>query len=172
MLVDPEKEPDLTQFRFQRMQRTKKRKRNKEFVCELQDISEGEVKDTTKGDDVEGEGVHAMEANVRADTSTGNPVDIGTLAMLQNLGGETDVREAQSRTTAKTTITQQQKFPTQAEPTYHPEENSTEEHINESVKETNDYLSRLDEAEGIGGSCVEGIVAHDWRLRQAHFKVE
>ena len=24
----------------------------------------------------------------------------------------------------------------------------------------------------ISGSCVEGIVVHDWKLRQAHFKIE
>ena len=84
----------MTRFRFQRMQRTKKRKRNKEFVYELQDIPEGEVEDTTKGDDVEGEGVNVIEADSRPDTSTGDPVDIGIPMMPQNPGGETDVREA------------------------------------------------------------------------------
>ena len=39
----------MTQFSFQRMQRTNKQKINKEFVYELQDIPEGEVEDTTEG---------------------------------------------------------------------------------------------------------------------------
>ena len=36
----------------------------------------------------------------------------------------------------------------------------------------NDHLSRPDESEGIGGSSVQEIVAHDWKLGQAHFKVQ
>ena len=39
------------------------------------------------------------------------------------------------------------------------------------VKEINDHLSWPDEAAGIGGSCVQEIVGHDWRLGQIHFKV-
>ena len=78
----------------------------------MQDNPEGKVEDTIKGDNVEGEGVNAMEANARSDTSTGNPVDIGTTTIPQNPGRETDVREVQSRTAAKTKTNQQQKFPT------------------------------------------------------------
>ena len=33
-----------------------------------------------------------------------------------------------------------------------------EEHANEFVKETNDYLSCPDEAEGISGSCIEELL--------------
>ena len=44
--------------------------------------------------------------------------------------------------------------------------------VNESVKEINNYLSCPDEAGKIGGSCAEGIITHDQRLRQVHFKVE
>ena len=35
------------------MQRKNKRKRNKEFIYELQDIPEGEVEDTTEGNNVD-----------------------------------------------------------------------------------------------------------------------
>ena len=173
MPVDPEQEPDLTQFRFQRMTRTKKRKRNNEFVYELRDIPEGEVEDTTEGENVEVEDVSTLPAEtLPVPSTTGDSTDIGMPMMPQNPGGETGVREAQSRTTAKTKTTQQQKFPEQAEQPPILEEHLAEEQVNESIKETNDHLSRPDEAEGIGGSCVEEIVAHDWRLGQVHFKVQ
>ena len=42
----------------------------------------------------------------------------------------------------------------------------------EYVTEINNHLSRPDEAEGIGGSCVKEIVAQNWRIGVAHFKVE
>ena len=44
--------------------------------------------------------------------------------------------------------------------------------MTESVTEINNHLSRPDEVEGIGGSCVKEIVAHGWRIVVAHFKVE
>ena len=40
-----------------------------------------------------------------------------------------------------------------------------------AAKEVNNHLSRPDEAEGIGGSVVQEIVAHDWKLGQLYFKV-
>ena len=43
----------MTQFRYQRVQQTNKRKRNKEFIYELQDIPEGEVEDSTEGNNVD-----------------------------------------------------------------------------------------------------------------------
>ena len=33
-------------------------------------------------------------------------------------------------------------------------------------------LSRPDEVPDVGGSCVDEIVADDWRLGQVHFKVK
>ena len=102
ILGNPEEELDLTQFRFQRIQQTKTQKRNREFVYELQDILEEEVEDTTERDNVEVENINAMEADMRSGTYTSNPVDIRKVTMLQNPGGETDVREVQSRTTAIT----------------------------------------------------------------------
>ena len=39
------------------------------------------------------------------------------------------------------------------------------------VKEVNDHLYHPDESEGIGGSVVQEIVAHQWKLGQLHFKV-
>ena len=92
--------------------------------------------------------------------------------MPKNPGGESEVREAQRRTTTTTTTNQQQKIPRQAEPTQHPEENSVEEDVIESVTDINNHLSRPDEAQGIGGYCVKEIVAHDWRVGVALFKVE
>ena len=46
-----------------------------------------------------------------------------------------------------------------------------QDHV-EPVKEVNYHLSRPDEMEGIGVSCVQEIVGYDWRLGQAHFKVQ
>ena len=51
--------------------------------------------------------------------------------------------------------------------TQHSEENE----VIDSVKEVNDHYSRPDEAEGIGGSSVQEIIRHDWRLGVVHFKV-
>ena len=154
------------------MQRTSKRKRNKEFIYELQDIPEGEVEDTTEGNNVDVEDDVALQAETRSGTSTGDSTNIGDPMMPKNPGGEAEVSEAQSRTTAKTTTIQQKYFPRHAKPTRHPEENSGEDDVIESVTKINNNLSRPDEAEGIGGSCVKEIVAHNWRIGVAHFKVE
>ena len=92
--------------------------------------------------------------------------------MPNNPGGEAEVSEAQSRKTSTNTTTQQQKIPMQAEPQRHPEENSGEDDVIESVTDINNHLSRPDKAEGIGRSCVKDIVAQNWRIGVAHFKVE
>ena len=42
----------------------------------------------------------------------------------------------------------------------------------ETVSEVNSQLSRPDEVPDVGGSCVDEIVAYDWRLGQVHFKVK
>ena len=126
-----------------------------------------------EGENVEVEDVSTMQAETRSVTFTNDYADtIGEPMVSQNQGGEAGAREAQCRTTTTTQTTQQQKFQKQAEQPQIPEENSTEEQVNESIKETNDHLSRPDEAEGVGGSCVKEIVEHDWRLGQVHFKVE
>ena len=163
MPTDPEEEPDLTQFCFQGMYRTKKRKRNKEFVYELRDIPEGEVEDTTDDVNIDVDDDVAMQ-DASADSSNGDSTTTASQSGSENPGGEKEgIAAAQSRTTT----TQQQKFHVQAEPTQHPEENE----VIDSVKEVNDHFSRPDEAEGIGGSCVEEIIGHDWRLGVVHFKV-
>ena len=41
----------------------------------------------------------------------------------------------------------------------------------ESVKEVNDHFSRPDEAEGIGGSFVQEIVGHEYKIGHLHLKV-
>ena len=104
---NPEEELDLTQFCFQRIQQTKKKKRNREFVYELQDILEGEIENTIEGDNVKVKDVNTMEADMRSGISTSDPVDITKVTMPQNPGGETDVREVQSRTRAKTQTIQE-----------------------------------------------------------------
>ena len=83
---DPEEEPDLTQFRFQRMQRTNKRKINKEFFYELQDIPEGEFEDTTERSNVDVEDDVALQAETRSGTSTGDSTNIGDPMMPKNPG--------------------------------------------------------------------------------------
>ena len=138
----------------------------------MQDIPEGEVEDTTKGKNFDVEDDDALQAEMRSGNYTGDSTSIGDPMMPKNPGGEAEVSEAQSRTTATTKTTQQQTFPRQAKPTRHTEENSVEDDVIESVTEINNHLSRPDEAEGISGTCVKEIVAHDWRIRVAHFNVE
>ena len=158
--VVPEEETDVSQFRFQRNYKTKKRKRNNEFVYELRDLPEYEeiddITEVTIGEEVMKNAVESNTANPESQNVV--PTD----------PGEND--EESIRTTPKPTT--QQKFSLQAEPASDLEQGSMEHDQIESVKEVNDHLSRPDEMEGIGGSCVQEIVGHDWRLGQAHFKVQ
>ena len=82
----------------------------------------------------------------------------------ENIGGEKEGNNTQERTTTTTTTQKQETFPEQAEPKQHRGETSEEYEQIESVKEFNDHLSKTDEAGGIGGSCVKGIIEHDWKL--------
>ena len=54
---DAKEEPDLSQFRFQRLYKTKKRKRSQEFIYDLRDIPDGneETGDINERSDGEGE---------------------------------------------------------------------------------------------------------------------
>ena len=162
MPLNEEIDPELSRFKFQRMTRTKKRKRSNEFVYELTDVPEyEEIDDTTQV----GEGVGQMgEASVE---STVNPVVNSTGANATDSGEQAeDTQVTESPTTP--TPTTQQKFTVQAEPTPIADDDGPIE----SVREVNDHLSRPDEAEGIGGSSVQEIIAYDWRNGQAHFKVQ
>ena len=163
--------PDLSQFKFQKKYKTKKRKRNKEFVYELRDVPDGaiETENTTNennGEEVEIEVEGLMEPQEtdlmtnQDDNSTADP------------GGNEEEINPDNRTTPKPNTKQKQKFPRPAEPTPGAGTPSEEDDHIESIKEVNDHLSRPDEAEGIGGSWVTEIIAHDWRLGQAHFKAQ
>ena len=93
ILVDQEEKPDLTRFKFQRMKRTNKRKRNGKHVYELQDIPEGEVEDTMEGDNVEVEDVSTMQAETRSVTFTNDSADTIREPMVsQNQGEEAGAR--------------------------------------------------------------------------------
>ena len=84
------------------MYRTKKRKRNKEFVCELHDIPEGEVEDTTEGDNVD---VEEPELCVPYETYS-DPENIIKASEPENPGGDKEENTTQYSTTTTTTTTQ------------------------------------------------------------------
>ena len=165
------KEPDLSQFRFQKQYKTNKRKRNKEFVYELRDISEGkeEAEDTTKYNSGE-------EVNVEPGPGSNlkrNPINHkNTIGSTDSGGLDNEVDEVGHDRTTTPKPTTQQKFSSQAEPMLNAGTDPEEDGNLESIKEINDHLSRPDEAEGIGGSCVMEIVGHDWKLGQVHFKAK
>ena len=144
------------------MTHTKKQKRSNEFVYELAYVPEyEETEDITQI----GDGAGQMgEANV---DSTVNLVANSNGANATDPGEQEEETEVTATPTIPTPTTQQ-KIPVQAEPTLIVDD---KEPI-ESVREVNNHLSRPDEAEGIGGSSVEEIIAHDWRLGQAHCKVQ
>jgi hypothetical protein len=163
MPTSQEENPDLNQFRFQRKYRTKKRKRNKEFIYELRDIPEGneEIDDTTEI----GNGDEEFEL---VDPSTERNLVVQSGTESTDSGGEGD-GTVRSTTTTTTTPkpTPHQNFSQQPD-----QEHIDLEEPTESVKEINDHLSRPDEAEGIGGSIVKEIVGHDWRIGALHLQVK
>ena len=102
--------PDLSQFKFQKKYKTKKRKRNKEFVYELRDVPDGaiETENTTNennGEEVEIEVEGLMEPQEtdlmtnQDDNSTADP------------GGNEEEINPDNRTTPKPNTKQKQKFP-------------------------------------------------------------
>ena len=162
MPTNEEVDPELDRFKFQRMTRTNKRKRSKEFVYELTDIPEyEETEDTMKAGNGEEELGDASEP------SNVNPVD-DSLRVDTTDPGEREDGTQEEATNPTPKPTKQQKFNVQAEPMPIADEDGPIE----SVKEVNDHLSRPDEAEGIGGSNVQEIIGHDWRNGQVHFKVD
>ena len=73
----------MSQFRFQKLYRTNKRKRNKDFTYELREITDGKVENTTEGDNVD---VEEPDQLAPSETSRG-PVAISKASYLENPGG-------------------------------------------------------------------------------------
>ena len=94
-----------------------------------------------------------------------NPVGQRKIEPMDSGGSEENNRPT------RTKPTQQQKFSEQADLRASLATTSEEETGPESVKEINDFLSRPDEAEGIGGSSVTEIITHNWKFGGLHFKV-
>ena len=65
------------------MQWANKQKRSNEYVYELQDVPEGEVEDTSEGDNDEIEDNIAAQAKTNAETSNVDPTD-GNPIILEN----------------------------------------------------------------------------------------
>ena len=129
--------PDLSQFKFQKKYKTKKRKRNKEIVYELRDIPDGtnETDNTTNnensGEEVEVEGlIQPQETDLM--TNQGNNISADP-------GGNEEEINPESRTTPNPNT--KQKFPIPAEPTSDTGTPSEEDDQIESIKEVNDHLS-------------------------------
>ena len=158
---------DLSQFKFQKMVKSNKRKSKSGHVYKKVDILELDGTETIAD---ESEGVMDVEQNVPSGDK--NSQVRFTADEPVNSGGNEGSTEPEglTRPTTPTPTTTQQKSSTIAEPKLKSGAPSEEEPI-EMVKEVNDYLSRPDEAEGIGGSKVMEIVKHDWKNGAAHFKV-
>lgn len=158
---------DLSQFKFQKMVKSNKRKSKSGHVYKKVDIPELDGTETIAD---ESEGVMDVEQNVPSGDK--NSQVRFTADEPVNSGGNEGSTEPEglTRPTTPTPTTTQQKSSTIAEPKLKSGAPSEEEPI-EMVKEVNDYLSRPDEAEGIGGSKVMEIVKHDWKNGAAHFKV-
>ena len=156
---------NLADFSFQWKKQTKKRKRGKDAIYELIDIPEIEENAMDAVNESNGVG-NSADDDV---TSKGDSQPTSMEVEPVDPGGNEE-EEHQTRPTNQQPTTQQ-KSSHLTEPTPNPGADSEEEPI-EMAREINDHLSRPDEAEGIGGSTVMEIVAHEWKLGHVHFKVQ
>ena len=169
--TNQEVEPDLSQFRFQRKYKTKKRKRGDEYVYELRDIPDGneETDDTMEignGDEVI-DNVSPIDIENPLDPAR---IEEESMDPEGKEDGNIDRRKKTLATPKPTKQTKQQKFSHQPDLALDTEAEADFEV--ESTKEINDHLFRPAENEGIGGSNVEEIIGHDWKLGQVHFRVK
>ena len=161
---EPEIE-DMTHFKFQKKVRTKKRRgRKREVVYTLQDLVDEAGSDE---DGNEGEGVAVDERTAGSTQQSEDLISEGeeepTIA-----GGEE--QQTEQNTSHQHTNTQS-KISNDS-----PKSDSNPDLINDiaidSVNEVNEHFSNLEEPPDIGGSRIQEIIGHEWRLGHPAFKVK
>ena len=156
------KPEDMSHFKFQKMERTKKRRgRRRKVVYSLRDIEERK-----EGDD---EDMEDMSEGAAVDERTTQTTE---QSQLSDEDGEPDVAGGeegmQHDTSNQHTNTQNKNSVDPADPEVH---TGMEGDDIENVKEVNEHFSNLDEQPDIGGSRVLQIIQHEWRLGHPVFKV-
>ena len=164
---EPETE-DMSNFKFQKKVSTKKRRgRSRSVVYSLQDL-EDKVEDSE--DENEGEGAAVLDGRTEVASARQSQDTDSEEELESTIAGGEEEHTTEHETSHQHTNTQR-KLSNNS-----PTSDGDPELINdtniERVSEVNEHFSNLEEPPDIGGSRIQEIVGHEWRLGHPVFKVK